>query len=47
MADGGMFTGGKSMGFKNLIKKANTSRAGLAKLTKERRHQKRQKYATE
>ena len=46
MADG-MFSGGKSMGFKNLIKKANTSRAGLAKLTKERRHQKRQKYATE
>ena len=39
--------GGKQAGFKNLIKKTASSKAGLAKLTKESRIKKRQKYNTE
>lgn len=33
-------------GFKNLIKKTASSKSGLAKLTKDKRKEKRQKYNT-
>ena len=36
----------KNLGFKNLIKKTAHSKSGLAKLTKESRQKKRQKYNT-
>ena len=36
----------KPLGFKNLIKKTAHSKTGLAKLTKESRQKKRQKYNT-